>query len=216
MAEVRGPDRPRSHHIGGYFPKILAETINKFSTTSRHPRHGSPVGTCMVPTSMHDPSAPFHHWTRPWDASGAREAAIPTRSTRTHIIKHAASRASTAKTCKMSTQARAQRGTEMPGEPGITARAQGSTEREPSSDGHMQRASRALPKPWQNELRTRRNATRQVRHVRDALGMRRGSRGCVALHHRVRIGTRCSPPECSSSEPPCLHTDESTHAQGAR
>ena len=56
-------------------PKSLAEIVNKFSTSSGRPPQTPQVGGCIVRTSMHDLSAPFHHWTRPWTHSGAYGAA---------------------------------------------------------------------------------------------------------------------------------------------
>jgi hypothetical protein len=152
---------------------------------------------------MYDLRAPFHHWTRPWTHSGACGAA---QSTHTHSIERAKSLASTTEVCKNSTEARAQRDAEVPGGPEITARAQRSTEREPWADQQKEPIDERCTNHGPNELRTRKNAARHVRHVRVVLGMRRGSRGCAALKHK------CSNRKAAASDTTSLSARAATSA----
>ena len=101
-----------------------------------------------------------------------------------HSVKHASALASAAESCKMLTEAHAQRDAEMFGEQKSTTRAQGSAECEPSAGRQKQRPDERCASHGPNALRTRRNAARQVRHLPTMLGRWRGSRGHAALIHR--------------------------------
>ena len=116
------------------------------------------------------------------DAFQCPRSRIPARSTRTHIIKHATPLASTTESGEKSTEARAQRSAEVSGDPASTATTHASTEHEPLADRQKQHMDERCASHRPNELRTRRNAPKQVRHVRIVLGMQQGSPGYDALN----------------------------------
>jgi hypothetical protein len=105
------------------------------------------------------------------DAFRCLRSRILTRLTHTHSIERAKSLASATISREKSTEARAQRDTEISGDPKTTAIAQGATTQEPWADGHEQHIDERCMRHRPNELRTRRTAARQVRHMRGVLGM---------------------------------------------